>query len=111
MDERGLVSKNEDKSDMVSKTKTIYDAGIGEIFWKNFLVGLSRGLGGIFVYLIFFFIISVFFYTFVLPKLMPSITGYMDIFKSLGSISKLKSNPSNTIPGNLNINFQKLLGQ
>jgi len=111
MDEKELVTKSEDKGDMVSKTKTIYDAGVGEIIWKNFLAGFSRGLGGLFVYLIIFFIIGISFYIFILPKLMPSITHYMNIFESLGSISKLKSNPNSIIPGNLNIDFQKLLGQ
>lgn len=111
MDERELTIKSENNNDMVSKTKTIYEAGIGEIFWKNFVAGFSRGLGGVFVYVFFFVIIGLLFYNFVLPKLMPSITAYMDIFKSLGSISKLKSNPNSAIPENLNIDFQKLLGQ
>ena len=109
MSKRDLVIKSEDKGDLISKTKTIYDAGPGEIFWKNFLAGLSRGLGGVFVYIVFLLIIFGVFYNFVLPKFMPAITGYMDLLKSLSSISNIKSEPGNIIPKNLDI--QKLFGQ
>lgn len=109
MDEGELAVKSEDRGDIVSKTKTLYDAGPLEIFWKNFLAGFGRGLGGIFVYLIFLFIIAGVFYNFVLPKFMPAITGYMNLFKSLESISNVKPGAGNIIPENLNI--QKLLGQ
>jgi len=109
MDEKELVVKSEDKKDLVSKTKTIYDAGAGEIFWKNFLAGFSRGLGGVFIYIIFLLIISAVFYNFVLPKFMPLITGYIDILKSFSSISNPKSGGSNIIPENLDI--LKLLGK
>ena len=109
MDEGELVVKSEDKSDIVSKTKTLYEAGPLEIFWKNFLAGFGRGLGGVFVYIIFLFIISGIFFNFVLPKFMPAISGYMNLLKSLGSISNTKSGSGNIIPENLNI--QKLLGK
>ena len=109
MDENGLVIKSENKNDIVSKTKTIYNASPGEIFWKNFLAGFSRGLGGIFVYLIFLFIIIVLFINFVLPKLTPLITNYTNLLKSLDSISNIKTKSGSIIPKDLNI--QKLLGQ
>lgn len=109
MDEKELTVKSEDKSDLVSKTKTIYDATFGEIFWKNFLAGFSRSLGGILVYLIFLFIFSGVFFNFVLPKLMPSINSYMNIFNSLGSIPNTKSGTGIIVPENLDL--QKLFGQ
>jgi len=101
MDQQQLIVKSEDGGDRVSKTKTIYDAGAGEIIWKNFLAGFGRGLGGIFVYLIFLFIISGVFLNIVLPKLMPQITGYMNLFNSLGS--------GNNLPKNMDL--QKFFGQ
>lgn len=101
MNSNELIVKSEDGGDRVSKTKTIYDASVGEIVWKNFLAGFSRTLGGIFVYIFFLLIFSGIFYTFVLPKLMPLITTYMNIFKSVGS--------GNVIPQNLDL--QKLFGQ
>lgn len=101
MNEQELIVKSEDGGDRVSKTKTIYDAGVGEIIWKNFLAGFSRSIGGIFVYLIFLFIISGLIFNVVLPKFMPSITNYMNLFNSLQSGSNL--------PKNLDI--EKLLSQ
>lgn len=109
MNDGELVIKSENKTDLVSKTRTIYEAGSGEVFWKNFLAGFSRGLGGVFTYLIFLVIISVVFVNFVLPKLLPSITGYMNILKSAGSVSNTKPGSGSIIPENLDI--QKLLGQ
>ena len=44
MNENEMIVKSEDREDRVSKTKTLYDAGTGEIIWKNFLAGASRGL-------------------------------------------------------------------
>lgn len=109
MDKGELLIKSENKNDLISKSKTIYEAGPGEIFWKNFLAGFSRGLGGVFVYIFFLLIIGGIVYTFVLPKIMPTITGYMNILKSVGSVSNIKPKPVNIIPENLNI--QKLFGQ
>lgn len=109
MDKGGLVIKSENKGDLVSKTRTIYDAGAGEIFWKNFLAGFGRGLGGVFVYIIFLLIIGALVYTFVLPKFMPLIIGYTNLLKSFGSISNTKPGSVNIIPKNLDL--QKIFGQ
>ncbi len=109
MDKGELVIKSENKGDLVSKTKTIYEASLGEIFWKNFLAGFGRGLGGLFVYIIFLLIIGAIVYTFVLPKFMPLINGYTNLLKSFGSISNTKSGSVNIIPENLDL--QKLFGQ
>jgi len=87
-----LVIKSEDKSDLVSKNKTIYDASAGEIFWRNFLAGASRGLGGIFVNLIFLLIIGVLFINIILPQVMPMVNSYLNIFKLPGKINNLPQN-------------------
>lgn len=84
--------------------KGIYNAGAGEIFWKNFLAGFSRALGGIFVYLIFLAVVGLFFINFALPKLMPMIESYTNF---LNSVSNMKSAPASITPENL----QNLLGQ
>ena len=109
MDERELVIKSEDKEDLVSKTKTIYDTKASEIFWKNFLAGFSRSLGGIFVYIIFLLIFSGVFVNFVLPKLTPLINNYLNIFNSLGPISNPKPGTDIILPQNLDL--QKLFKQ
>jgi len=109
MDENQAILKSENKSDLVSQTKTIYNAGAGEIFWKNFLAGLSRGMGTIFVYILFLIVMGALFVNVALPKLMPIITSYSDIFKSIESISNTKPASGVTLPPN--IDLQKLLGQ
>ncbi len=105
MDEGNLVIKSENKNDLISKTKTIYEAGAGEIFWKNFLAGFGRGLGGVFVYIIFLLIIGAIVYTFVLPKFMPLINGYTNLLKTFSPASNAKLGPG------VNLDLQKLLGQ
>jgi len=109
MNEDVPVLKNENKNDLISNNRTIYDASSGEIFWKNFLAGFSRGLGGFISFIILWLIIFVIFSNFVLPKIMPSITKYTNIFESLGSINSKKSGQIDIIPENLD--FQKLLGK
>ncbi len=71
----------------------IYSAGASEIFWKNFLAGFSRGLGGLFVYLLFLIVLGVIFINFTLPKLMPMITSYSNLLKTFESVS----NPQNLL--------------
>ncbi len=95
--------------DEKEENRTIYNAGPGEIFFKNFLAGLGRGLGSLFVYLIFLVILGVIAINFVLPKVLPLITGYTDLLKSLEGVSNLKSSPANTIPGNPDL--QQLFGK
>jgi hypothetical protein len=102
MNPNELIVKSEDGGDRVGKTKTIYDVGPGEIIWKNFLAGFSRGVGGIFVYLIFIVIIGGIFINTILPKILPLFSSYMNIFNSLGG-------SGNSLPQNFDI--QKLLGQ
>jgi hypothetical protein len=108
MDKSELIVKSEDGADQVSKTKTIYDVGAFEIFWRNFLAGLSRSLGGILVYLTLLIIFGGVFFNIILPKFMPVINTYMNVFKSLETISNAKPG-SVTIPEN--IDLQKLFGR
>lgn len=93
MDEKEAIVKGEDKGDLVSKTKTIYNAGAGEIFWKNFLAGLGRGLGMVFVYLGFLVIMGVIIVNIVLPKILPMITSYTDILKSFSPMTGSSNQP------------------
>lgn len=93
---------------MEEKEKNIYDAGYGEIFWKNFLAGLGKGFGGLCVYLIAFVVLGTIFYYFVLPSLLPTINVYMNFFKSVNSVINTKPPAPNTPE---NFILQKLLGK
>ena len=90
------------------KTKTVYDVGYGEIFWKNFLAGLGNGLGGLCVYLISLAVIGVIFFYFILPTLIPSINTYTNFFKSVSSVINTKP-PAPNSPENFLL--QKLMGK
>lgn len=82
-DNTPAIIQSTDKKDRISQTKTIYDVGAGEIFWRNFLAGFSRTLGGIILYLILLFIFGMFFAQFILPKFLPIINQLLDMSKSL----------------------------
>ena len=106
MEEELRVIKN--KTNTSPKTKTIYDARYGEIFWKNFLAGLGNGLGGLSVYLISLAVIGIIFFYFVLPTLMPTINAYTNFFKSVSSVVNTKPSAPNSPE---NFLLQKLLGR
>ena len=73
--------KNADKGELVSNNKTIYDATAFEIFWRNFLAGLARTLGGIILYLILFLICGIIISQIILPKFMPLINEFINAGK------------------------------
>jgi hypothetical protein len=92
MDEKEpIILKSENKSDAISKTRTIYDATPGEVIWKNFLAGFSRGFGGVLVYLILMFVIGEMFFYLVLPKLTSAVTSYTNLINPGGSTTTTKS--------------------
>lgn len=109
MEEKELEIKGMEKGDRVSKTKTVYDVGAGEIFWKNFLAGFAKSLGGIFVYIIFLLVFGWIFYSFALPKITPFLNSYLNLFNSLGGTSGSKPGTGISLPQNADI--LKLLGQ
>lgn len=78
------------KSDRTSKTRTLYDASTQEIIWRNFLAGMSRGLGGIMIYLLFFFVIATFFLQFVWPHLEPFLSSYTSLVESVTSLNSFQ---------------------
>lgn len=89
--------------------KTIYDAGYGEIFWKNFLAGLGHALGALMVNILLYIVVGFLFVRFMLPYLNPLISGIAQLTKSVESLSSIQSGSGITLPKN--INLQKLLGQ
>lgn len=82
------------KEDRAGKTNTIYDVSIFEVIWRNFIAGMSRAAGGIFLYLIFMFVIGSLFANLVWPQLSPMFEGYLKMVDSLGQISQTQQNIS-----------------
>ncbi|KKS73999.1 hypothetical protein A3J20_02745 [Candidatus Gottesmanbacteria bacterium RIFCSPLOWO2_02_FULL_42_29] len=70
------------------KNRSIYDATAGEIFWKNFLAGAGRSLGGIIFYLLFILIIGSFFLRYLAPIVSPLMDQLNSISGSLNRIPK-----------------------
>lgn len=80
-------------ADRFSPTKSIYEASGSEIFFKNFLAGFGRALGGIFIYLVFIGITLYFFINTALPQIQPFIDEYRQAVQGINSLNKT------TIPG------------
>jgi hypothetical protein len=75
--------------DQITRNKTMYDVGAGEIAWRNFLAGISRALGGLVVNGIFFLIVSIFTIQYVLPYFAPLLSAFQTTTKSLQQIQQL----------------------
>ena len=86
MDTAPSMNQIVDQADQISQTKSIYSASSGEIFWKNFLAGFSRALGGIFIYLIFIGIAINVFLTHALPQIKPLYEEYMKAVQTIGQM-------------------------
>jgi hypothetical protein len=74
--------------DRTGKTRTLYDAGAGEIFWKNFLAGASRALGALFLYVILTFVFGFLIAQLVWPKLAPLVTQLTSAVGALQNTSR-----------------------
>ncbi len=86
MDAAPSINQEIDRVDQINQTKSIYAASAAEIFWKNFLAGFGRALGGIFIYLIFFAILINLFLTYALPQIKPLYEEYMKAVQTIGQM-------------------------
>ena len=77
-----------ESSDRHNNNKTLYDASYPEIFWKNFLAGFSRTLGGLVLYLIFIVTIGTVVLQFVMPLITPALNQLNTINGSLQKIPR-----------------------
>jgi len=90
------VNQNSNKTVLNSEspadrlTKTIYEAGAGEIFWRNFLAGFSRGLGMLFVYLVLIFVVGLVFVQYINPFISPLYNNLSSLTKSLETIQGIQ---------------------
>ena len=86
---------------MNENNNSLYQASYGEVFLKNFLAGIAKGLGGLFVWLVFMLVAY--------KLLWPQISGQMEKLTNL--VDNLQSNPiiqqNNNLPKNLNQLFDQ----
>jgi hypothetical protein len=92
------VVAGESKADRLTKTRTIYDAGAGEIFWRNFLAGFSRGLGTFLFYILFLFVAGWAFFQFAGPVISPLFSSFSSLNKSLETIEGIKPATNSVFP-------------
>lgn len=72
-----------------SNQRNLYQAGYAEIFFKNFLAGVARGLGGLFVWFIMVFII----YRLLWPQLQIQIDKLNNLMQNLPTSQTTKIIP------------------
>jgi hypothetical protein len=80
-------------SDQDSTTKTQYDVTGWELFWRNFLAGVSRALGGIFIWMIFSLFMFLLFTRFIWPKVEPFYHEYQQALGTINQLNSVRSNP------------------
>ncbi|OGG03659.1 hypothetical protein A2W14_04050 [Candidatus Gottesmanbacteria bacterium RBG_16_37_8] len=91
LESRERLVGNPSNEDHLTSGKTLYDASAFEIFWRNFLAGSSRTLGGIIFYLIFILIIGSIFIRYLTPVISPIFNQLNSISGSLEKIPRLPS--------------------
>lgn len=79
--------------DRQNQTKTIYDAGYGEVFFKNFLAGVGRAIGGIVIYLVFILIAVNTFITYAYPQIKPFIDEYRQAVQGINKLNQVTTGP------------------
>ncbi|NCN82399.1 MAG: hypothetical protein GW947_00365 [Candidatus Pacebacteria bacterium] len=71
--------------------KTIYEASFGEIFVRNFVAGMARTLGGLFLYIVVLFFLGNLFLQQVWPVLQPqleSLRASTQMLQELGELTQ-----------------------
>lgn len=93
------IIASEHPNDRIGKTKTIYQMSAWSIFWRNFLAGFSRSLGGLIIYVIFLLVIGYLSYQTLLPRLLPIFQSYTTMMQSLTNQGR-PSSPTESIKDN-----------
>ena len=107
IDSNKAVTQSEHNSDQILGIKTIYDVPGFEIFWRNFLAGMSRSFGGLVLYVLLVLVASNLFISYIYPHLEPLISEYRTAIRSFNQLSN-RSNP-NSIPQINNEEVQELM--
>lgn len=95
--------------EQITSTKTIYEVSGFEVFWRNFVAGMGRAMGSLFVYLILFALIASIVNKYLMPHLLPLLTTLQDSVSTLNQLTPKGGNPlQNAIsPANLQELLQK----
>lgn len=69
--------------------KTIYDVGYWEIFWRNLIAGVGRGLGNFFFSLLIIVIVMNIFFVYVWPLMSPLLSSFGNLSQIINDLQNL----------------------
>jgi hypothetical protein len=72
-------------------SKTIFEASFSEIFWRNFVAGMARTLGGLVLYAVVLFLLGTLFVNQVWPALEPQFEAFAKVMTVLQDLNVPKS--------------------
>lgn len=92
------VIKSEQPEDQAGQLATIYSVSGWQIIWRNFLAGISRALGSVFVYVIVLTITGYLFSQIILPVIQPLIDQYLGALDAVSSLQELNQSRESSLP-------------
>lgn len=79
--------------DKVTQEKTIYQVSYSEVFWRNFVAGVARALGGLIFQILFLVIVANLFMAYAWPYVQPVLTTLSTVSESLQSLQQQTEKP------------------
>lgn len=80
--------------DELSKSKSIYDVSKTEVFWRNFIAGLGRGLGNFLFTLLVFVIFTSLLATAMQPYINPLLSTLSSLSGIMATVNNAQSRTS-----------------
>lgn len=94
-----MQSQNIPASDQIDKNKSIYDVSGFEVFWRNFIAGASRTLGGLILYILIFVGLASVVNKYMMPYILPLVETLQT---SVNSLNQLNSGKNQVVDETLN---------
>jgi hypothetical protein len=91
-----VVRKLGEKADNVSGDRTIYDVGWGELMGRNFVAGMSRAVGGLFINIVLVVVVGSLVVQYVWPQLQPVVDQLNNSYQTLFRLEQTLSGQSET---------------
>lgn len=82
-----MKAQNIPASDQINKNKTIYDVSGFEVFWRNFIAGMGRAIGNLFIYLLIFVGVASLINRFLMPYILPLFDTLQSSMESLNQLN------------------------
>ncbi len=79
--------------DTITQDKTIYGVSYSQIFWRNFVAGVARALGGLIFQILFLVIVANLFMVYAWPYVQPVLSTLTTVSESLQSLQQQTQKP------------------